>query len=120
MGVDLEGVMGGGLLQAFRVTFAEGGRYVWLEPDPLLMQPVGGAPTQAEPQVAPEPQVPNLLDPSKPPSLSPTGPIVPGAPGNAAPPPDGKAQPPGPAPKPATPKKPKGNAQPKPTGGASP
>lgn len=34
--VDVDGVMGAGLLAAFRVTFVDDGRSVWLEPDPSL------------------------------------------------------------------------------------
>ncbi len=32
--VDLGGVVGAGLLQAFRVTLGDDGRFMWLEPDP--------------------------------------------------------------------------------------
>jgi hypothetical protein len=50
-GVDLGGVIGAGLLSAFRVTFAEDGRYVWMELDPSLVQqnlaPRGAAPPPA-------------------------------------------------------------------------
>jgi hypothetical protein len=35
--VDLGGIMGAGLLSLFRVTFADEGRFVWLEPDPTLL-----------------------------------------------------------------------------------
>lgn len=34
IGIELGGVVGAGLLEAFRVTFADAGRYVWVEPDP--------------------------------------------------------------------------------------
>lgn len=34
--VDLDGVLGAGLLQAFRVTLGDGGRFMWLEPDPSM------------------------------------------------------------------------------------
>jgi hypothetical protein len=38
-GVDLGGVVGAGLMSAFRVTFADEGRYVWMELDPSLSEP---------------------------------------------------------------------------------
>jgi len=34
--IDLGGVVGAGLLEAFRVTFADDGRFVWVEPDPTI------------------------------------------------------------------------------------
>jgi len=34
--VDLGGVVGAGLLEAFRVTFTDGGRFVWVEMDPTM------------------------------------------------------------------------------------
>lgn len=60
MGVDVDAILGGGLLQAFRVTFAEDGRYLWLEPDPLLMQPQG-APPPGDDRGAGLPEVPAPL-----------------------------------------------------------
>ncbi|MEZ4260480.1 MAG: hypothetical protein R3B36_15500 [Polyangiaceae bacterium] len=49
MDVELGGVVGAGLLAAFRITLGDDGRYMWMEMDPLLMQmqdpgPAGGAP----------------------------------------------------------------------------
>jgi len=37
--VDLAGIVGAGLLEAFRVTFADDGRFVWLELDPTIKLP---------------------------------------------------------------------------------
>lgn len=37
--VDLQGVLGAGLLAFFRVTFGDEGRFVWMEPDPTLLAP---------------------------------------------------------------------------------
>src|SRR5262249_45357432 len=34
--VELGGVLGASLLALFRVTFADDGRFVWLEPDPTM------------------------------------------------------------------------------------
>lgn len=45
--VDLGGVVGADLLAFFRVTFADDGRFLWLEPDPTLLGP--------EPAKAPAP-----------------------------------------------------------------
>jgi hypothetical protein len=57
--VDLDGVVGSGLIAEFRVTFGEDGRFVWLEPDPVTMQARGrGAPPSAS-DAAPPPMVPD-------------------------------------------------------------
>ncbi|HEY1955524.1 MAG TPA: tetratricopeptide repeat protein [Polyangiaceae bacterium] len=37
--IDLGGIVGAGLLEAFRVTFTDEGRYAWVEPDPTMNQP---------------------------------------------------------------------------------
>jgi len=37
-GVDLAGVMGAGLLSIFRITLGDGGRFMWVEPDPTMLQ----------------------------------------------------------------------------------
>jgi hypothetical protein len=54
--VDLAGVVGAGLLSLFRVTFADNGRSVWLEPDPLLLEPPGrrGGAGAAKPPMLPD------------------------------------------------------------------
>jgi hypothetical protein len=61
--VDLDGVVGSGLIAEFRVTFGEDGRFVWLEPDPVTMQARGrGAPPStgaAPPPAPPSPMVPD-------------------------------------------------------------
>ncbi|MEA2752957.1 MAG: hypothetical protein QOI41_7100 [Myxococcales bacterium] len=72
--VDLAGVVGAGLLSAFRVTFGDDGRWLWLEVDPSLM----GGPQGPEPQRGPEP----LPSPGGPgPGATPSGPPVGPAPG---------------------------------------
>jgi hypothetical protein len=38
--VDLAGVVGADLLAFFRITLADDGRFMWLEPDPTLLGPV--------------------------------------------------------------------------------
>lgn len=64
--VDLGGVVGAGLLSAFRVTFGDEGRALWLELDPALMEPQDqpdprrkaappSAPPEALPPTAPAP-----------------------------------------------------------------
>ncbi len=53
--IDVAGVVGADLLAFFRVTFADEGRFVWIEPDPTLLggdQPAG-APPSAPPAAAP-------------------------------------------------------------------
>jgi len=42
--LDVGGVIGAGLLSVFRVTFADDGRFIWIEPDPVMMQEIGTAP----------------------------------------------------------------------------
>jgi len=37
--LDLGGILGAGLLSLFRVTFGDGGRFLWLEADPSLLAP---------------------------------------------------------------------------------
>jgi hypothetical protein len=61
--IDLGGVVGADLLAFFRVTFADDGRFLWLEPDPTLFgappPPAEAAPppTQAPPvSMAPRPR----------------------------------------------------------------
>jgi len=49
--IDLAGVVGADLLAFFRLTFADEGRFMWIEPDPTL---VGGEPP-ADPGGAPPP-----------------------------------------------------------------
>jgi hypothetical protein len=61
--VDLAGVVGADLLAFFRITFADEGRFMWLEPDPTLLGPAsqpGTAPSgppvsQTPPAAAPPP-----------------------------------------------------------------
>jgi|HubBroStandDraft_6_1064221.scaffolds.fasta_scaffold156951_2 hypothetical protein len=55
--VDLAGVAGADLLSFFRMTFEDEGRFVWIEPDPLLLEALpGSGPTRPpEPAAAPGP-----------------------------------------------------------------
>jgi hypothetical protein len=110
--VDLDGVVGSGLLAAFRVTLTDGGRAMWLEDVPSMREsgppparggdarprgPEGAPPAQgappasgATPPGAPRPGA------TPPPALTPPSPTPPGA--GAAPP--AGATPVAPAPKP--------------------
>jgi hypothetical protein len=85
--VDLGGVVGAGLLSAFRVTFGEDGRWLWLEVDPSLMGMSG--PPQQNPGPAPAPH------PGGGPAPSDPGPVGPPRPG---PKPVPKSEVPGPPP----------------------
>ncbi len=51
---DLGGVLGGGLLALFRITFGDEGRFMWLEADPALLAPSdrSGSPRSAPPEGA--------------------------------------------------------------------
>ncbi len=58
-GVDIGGIMGAGIFSVFRVTLADEGRFMWVEPDPTLLQPFNdepaprhGAPSTTPPQPA--------------------------------------------------------------------
>jgi hypothetical protein len=47
--VDLGGVVGSDLLAFFRVTFADEGRFIWIEPDPMLVATAGPPPRPGSP-----------------------------------------------------------------------
>jgi hypothetical protein len=70
--VSLGGVVGADLLAFFRVTFADDGRFAWLEADPTMF-----APTPAAAPLSPAPQSTPLQSPpatSVPPAPSPNAP----------------------------------------------
>jgi hypothetical protein len=56
--VDLAGVVGADLLAFFRLTFADEGRFMWIEPDPMLVAPEPPARPAAPPAPAPTPTPP--------------------------------------------------------------
>jgi hypothetical protein len=63
--VDVGGVIGAELLSLFRVTFADEGRFIWVEPDPTLLAPAAPQRTappppamQPDPSAAPPPPPP--------------------------------------------------------------
>lgn len=96
--VDLQGVVGAGLLSAFRVTFGDDGRWMWLEVDPSLMGPQGPMDQGPDPLPPPGGAAPGAAPPSGPPAPpSPAGPPKPAP--KPAPKPEPKAEPAiGPAP----------------------
>jgi hypothetical protein len=47
--IDLGGVVGADILAFFRVTLADGGRFMWIEPDPSLFGPAPSAPASGPP-----------------------------------------------------------------------
>jgi hypothetical protein len=55
--IDLAGVVGCDMLAFFRMTFADEGRFMWIEPDPTLLGPDRSAPP-ASPESAPPPPPP--------------------------------------------------------------
>ena len=85
-GVDVGGVMGAGIFSVFRVTLADEGRFMWVEPDPTMLQsfndepaprhptPANAAPQPASPPGgAPPPAPPGATAPqSAPPAATPT------------------------------------------------
>jgi hypothetical protein len=50
--VDLGGIVGAELLAFFRVTFADSGRFIWIEPDPTLLGPEPDSRAKAPPAPA--------------------------------------------------------------------
>jgi len=71
--VDLAGVVGADLLSFFRVTFADDGRFIWIEPDPSLL---GQVPPPDAPAGAPPPSssAPSQPAPAPPVSAPPSAP----------------------------------------------
>jgi hypothetical protein len=64
--IDLAGVVGADLLAFFRVTFADNGRFMWIEPDPTLLGPPQPPPPGAAAPPPPPPasqMVPRLTPP---------------------------------------------------------
>jgi hypothetical protein len=65
LGVNMGGVMGSGLLSIFRITFGDDGRFMWIEPDPTMLEaineeaagrrPQNGRPAAPAPAPAPQP-----------------------------------------------------------------
>jgi hypothetical protein len=53
--IDLGGVVGADVLAFFRVTLADGGRFMWIEPDPSLFGPTASSPPAPAPAAAPAP-----------------------------------------------------------------
>jgi hypothetical protein len=87
MEVDLDGVVGSGLLAAFRVTLTDGGRAMWLEDVPSQQRAESGPPPSRGGEGT---------------QRAPEGPSS--APPQGAAPPPGAAPPAPPTPKPAAPK----------------
>jgi hypothetical protein len=59
--ISLGGVVGAGLLYLFRVTFGDEGRFMWIEPDPLMIEhaaPAGRPPPPPPPVMQPDAPVP--------------------------------------------------------------
>ena len=57
--IDLGGIVGADLLAFFRVTFADGGRFMWIEPDPMLLRPDAQPAPAARSQAAPAQPTPS-------------------------------------------------------------
>jgi len=68
--VDLGGIYGAALLEAFRITFADQGRFAWLEPDPAVLPepPPPNAPPDAPPATTAPPPAPTYTPASVKPS----------------------------------------------------
>jgi hypothetical protein len=78
--VDLAGVVGADLLAFFRVTFADEGRFIWIEPDPSLLgneSAAGRAPAPALP--AAQPGASKAASPDAPGRTTPAAPAPPPA-----------------------------------------
>lgn len=57
--VDLGGVLGAAMLELFRVTFAEDGRFAWFEPDPTVFSTQPPPPPSPAQNAAPPPDAPS-------------------------------------------------------------
>jgi hypothetical protein len=68
MGVDLDGVMGAGLLYQFRCTFGDDGRVLWIEDDSELMRMMSQPSQQGGPANVGLPPAEPELPPAPPPS----------------------------------------------------
>jgi len=75
--VNLGGVVGADLLAFFRVTFADDGRFIWIEPDPMLLGPTSSA-AGAAPAPATNPAAGGPPTPATPASSAAPGPAAPG------------------------------------------
>jgi hypothetical protein len=64
--VDVGGIMGAGLLSIFRVTFADDGRFLWFEPDPMM-----SAQSPARANAQPPPGGPKMQPDVEPPKPEP-------------------------------------------------
>ena len=69
--IDLGGVVGADLLAFFRITFADEGRFMWLEPDPSLVNPAQRAPQGAPAPAAAPPAPPTAAPPAPAPAAQP-------------------------------------------------
>ncbi|WP_437652229.1 tetratricopeptide repeat protein [Sorangium sp. So ce1182] len=93
--LDLDGVIGAGLLAYFRITFGDGGRLMWIEDDAAMNKVLqGGAPAPADEGQAP----------AAPPAGSSPAPGAPAAPQAPAPQPPAIQAPSAPAPPAAAPR----------------
>jgi hypothetical protein len=75
--LDMGGIVGAGLLSVFRVTFGDEGRFMWIEPDPVMMQGMGapsGAPPAPGPGAASPAGPPMTPDPANAPGATGAGP----------------------------------------------
>jgi hypothetical protein len=69
--VDFGGVAGAGLLSIFRITWADEGKWLWLELDPTVM---GGAPDQSGGPPGEPPRMPSEFDLTPPKGVTPAPP----------------------------------------------
>jgi hypothetical protein len=85
--VNVGGVVGAELLAFFRVTFADEGRFIWIEPDPSLLAPPPvqrGAAPGGPPPMKPDPDS-SAAPPPPPPPTTAAPPAPPAPKGSAAP-----------------------------------
>ena len=87
LGVNMGGVMGSGLLSIFRITFGDEGRFMWIEPDPSMLEAINEE--AAGRRATGRPQPPPASSAQK---TAPTPPPAP-APAPSSPAPTPKSQP---------------------------
>jgi hypothetical protein len=77
LGVDLGGVVGSGLLSLFRITLADEGRFMWIEPDPTMLQALNEEAAGRRPAAPPSAPSPSPAAPSTPTAPARSNPTVP-------------------------------------------
>jgi hypothetical protein len=85
--IDLDGIIGSGLLYLYRCTYADGGRILWIEDDTEEMAAILSSSRPPSPAPAPAPTAAPSAGPKAGPSAAPPAPLLPTAPPSRSGPP---------------------------------